>query len=542
VLRRETVFWFVVVVAIALGTVFRMVHVEHRLFWQDEAATALRISGHVDPEFRSIFDDRVHPVADITHFQQYDPHRGVWATIHGLAVEEPHHPPLFYILDHYWAMIFGSSIPALRALALIFGVLAIVAVYWFALELTSNRFAAGTAAALMAVSPFFVNYAGEAREYTLWAMMICVTSAVLLRAVRRSAPAIWVWYAVTMTIALYSDLLMLFVLVGHALYVLAIGHRNRNILISFALSGGAALVLFSPWIIIDLVRSRRIAVEMAWGFNPYPPRLYLEKWVFNFGAVLFDAEYTNMLLAPIAGVLLLFMLYGFIRAMRDETVSTRWMLLTLGGAIAVQQIATDILMHGHESTTARYLLPLWTALLVGLALFFGRRFMDASSRSAGVWLAVLCIVLLGSTVSSAINSSAIAWWDNNDNTPSTEIASVINASGPDPLVVSEGYWAEVMVLSHYVRPDTNFLLFKGEPPFPMQLARNSFLLVPSQTTLAAFRREPQYQLVPVPIQPMTSEAMLGFHRALKKTEATLANPIVWRKGFLYRLETRVASR
>ena len=535
-------FWCVVALAVVFGICFRVEHIERRLFWQDESATALRISGHVDPEFRSIFDGHTHPLSDIARFQEYDPHRGVAYTIRGLAVEEPHHPPLFYILDHYWAKEFGSSIPSLRALALIFGLLAIAAVYWFCLELTSSPLAGGAAVALMAVSPFFVNYAGEAREYTLWAMMISVTSALLLRVLRTRRRLGWVWYGLAMTLALYSDLLMVCVLAAHALYVFVRYYRDRKALVSFIVSSGIAVVLFSPWVIIDLIRSHRIAVEMAWGFYPYPPRLYLEKWIFNFGTVLFDAEYARMLLAPVAGCALLVLLYGAFRTMRDESASTKWMLGSLGGVIAFQQIVTDIAMHGHESTTARYLLPLWLALLVGLAIFFGRRLTETSARTYPVWAGTFCAVVLVAGISSAINSQAVAWWDNNDNTPSTAIAAQINAAGPAPLVVSEGYWAEVMVLSHYVRPDTKFLLFKRYPPFPLHLTANSFLLDPSATTLAAFRREPRYQLVPIPIAPMTSSAILGFHHTLEKVEPKVTNLSSWRTDFLYRLETRVASR
>jgi len=284
-------------------------------------------------------------------------------------------------------------------------------------------------------------------------------------------------------------------------------------------------------------------VQTQWALAPYAPRLMLEKWLFNTASVLFDAEYASMILAPVAGILLLLLIYGAFRMFRSERRSVALFLLTLGAVIVVEQVATDVVTHGHQSTTARYLIPLWTAFLVSSSLLFGRLIADESGAVRKGWFAAFCAVLMCATASSAINSSATVWWDNNDNYPSTSIAKDINASSTPPLVVSEGHWTEVLVMSHYLEPQARFLLFKTQPPFPLPIAQDAFLLAPSAATLRAFRAQPGYAVVPVPVAPLESAAILSFHKAVQKSEKDVvaSDRAKWQSTFLFRLESRVAS-
>ncbi len=535
-------FWLVVGLAVVLGAFFRVEHIDRRLFWSDESWTALRVSGHTYIEVRHLFDGRIHTNAEVNRFQQADPFRGLSATASGLAAEEPQHPPLFYILDHIWALAFGNAIPALRSPALLFSLAAIAAVYWFVVELGGSAIAAGAAAAIMSVSPFFVNYAGQAREYSLWALAISVTSALLLRALRRHSALGWVWYGLAMAVSLYSALLMIFVLIAHAIYVVVEKSEDRWSITAFAIAAVAAFVCFVPWLLVCVHGTHTIWAEQQWTRIPYPLTAFISKWAFNTDTVLFDAEYADMRLLPLAAVTLFVMLYTVFRVIRDERFRTWWLLVLLSVAIALPQILLDIATRGHSSTESRYMIPLWLSLLVAVALFFGRAL--GRSRSGGVPIlpfAGLCAVLAVATFSSARNSMAVVWWDNDDDYPSTAMAAEINASGPRPLVVSEGHWAEVLVMSHYLAPDTRLLLFKGTPPFPLPIARRTFLLAPSARTLAAFAREPQYALTPTALAPAESAALLGFRAAARKGHPGSAEGEA-PADFLYRIQVRVARR
>ena len=486
-------FWIVVAIAILAGVVFRIEHVERRQLKLDESISALRVSGHTEAEVEALFDDHRYSADRILQFQRSDRSEPLIATVSGLANEEPHTAPLFYLIDRAWAAIAGSSIPSLRLPALLFSVGAIAAIYWFCFELTRSTFVGGSAAALMAVSPFFVNYGGQARQYSLWIAMIAVTSALLLRALHESRPTVWIWYGVTLALLFYSDPLGLCVLAAHAAFVLVYYRRDRSNVVSFGIAAIFALVAFLPWMVIAIRGHSAIERGLAWTHIYVPLRAYVRAWYFNIAAVLFDAEWAYRRLSAIAAAAALLLTYAFYRAQRDESGQTAWFLATLALAIALPEILLDVATHRHGSTIARYLVPLWIVMLVSVAIFFGRRLATEGGRLNASWFGAFCAVLGVAGASTAINSSAIVWWDNHD-FPSAFMGRTIAATNSPLVLNTENPNPVVLVMSHYVAPTTQFLLFKSSPAFPLHLARNSFLLAPSKRTLAVFRKHPRYLL------------------------------------------------
>ncbi|MGH7661230.1 MAG: glycosyltransferase family 39 protein [Vulcanimicrobiaceae bacterium] len=500
----------ILVLFVAIGIACRIEHIERRSFWTDESWTALRLSGHTYAQVRSIFDGRIHTAGQIMALQK--PTGTVAETVAELAREEPQHPPAFYVLAHYWSRLMGGTPAAIRALALTFGLLAIVAVYQLCMEINGSRAGAVAASALMAVSPFFVDYAGQAREYTMWAALTAYSSTLLLRALRSGTRKAWFWYGGIMVLGLYSAVLMAFVLLGHGLYVACRYLHDRRVLVAFGCAATASVALFAPWIAFAVDAHARMSSSNEWLFTPYPVRIVAEKWLFNAGSVLFDAEYANLRLIPIAGAMLLVVLAGCVAFFREERHRSKWLLAAVGGAIALPQIAVDLAAHGHESTIARYMVPLWLVMLIGLGLFLGRRIERPSGALSVTWIAVLCGVLAVASASSVVNSSAIGWWDNNDDYPWTKMAAEINVTD-HPLVVSEGHWAAVLVMSHYVKPDTRFLLFTSVPT-SLPLTQNAFLLAPSQRIADALQRRYKFRVVPIRPYTQASAAVAKFHDAL----------------------------
>lgn len=495
-MNNARVFWIIVTIAIVAGLFFRIEHVERRKVKADESVTALRVSGHTEAEVRSLFIGRTYTVAQILRFQQVDPSTPVMATVAGLASEEPQVAPLFYLLDREWAAIAGSSIPSLRIPALLFSIAGIAATYWFCLELTGNVVIGGVAAALMAVSPFFVTYGGQARQYSLWAAMVAVTSALLLRAVRESKLRIWIWYGVAMALALYTDLLSLFVLAAHAAYMLIWYRRDLKRSAAFGIAAACALFAFMPWLTVVMRGHHAVAHDLGWTDTAMPLREYLKRWYFNIASVLFDAEWNNKWLTPVAAAGAVFLAYDSYRTQRHENRRTASFLAALALAISLPALLLDVATHGHGSTVARYLIPLWLAVLVSVAICLGRK-LTTSGRFQASWLAAFCLVLAVATVSSAINSSASAWWDNHD-LPSAFIGRTIAATDSPLVLVGANPNPVVLEMSHYVPPTTTFLLFASAPPFPLPPARAMFLFIPSKTTLDAFREHPRYVLQRVP--------------------------------------------
>jgi len=96
------------------------------------------------------------------------PSSAIWA-----GVNEPNHPPLYYLALHYWPSTqteFSARLPS--ALASVAG----VAVLYLIARRLSNRRVALASAAILAVSPLDIWYAQEARMFALATLFILVAA------------------------------------------------------------------------------------------------------------------------------------------------------------------------------------------------------------------------------------------------------------------------------------------------------------------------------------------------------------------------------
>ena len=91
------------------------------------------------------------------------------------------HPPLYYILLHFWVIPFGTSEAAVRAWSALPGVALVALCYLLGTEIAGRR--TGIVAALLAaLNPFQVYYAQEARMYMLMALLGAVCVYAVLKA------------------------------------------------------------------------------------------------------------------------------------------------------------------------------------------------------------------------------------------------------------------------------------------------------------------------------------------------------------------------
>ena len=90
------------------------------------------------------------------------------------------HPPLYYLLLHYWIARFGDTPYDARLLSALFGIGTIPIIYLIGKRMSGV--AVGLAAAIfLAVSPFHIYFAQEARMYTLLTFNAAVAMYALVR-------------------------------------------------------------------------------------------------------------------------------------------------------------------------------------------------------------------------------------------------------------------------------------------------------------------------------------------------------------------------
>ncbi|MBV8086326.1 MAG: glycosyltransferase family 39 protein [Chloroflexi bacterium] len=151
-------------------------------------------------------------------------------------------PPVYFLLLHLWRFAAGDTEYGIRFLSVLPSVLAGPVTYLVARRLGGRR-AGVLAAALMALNPYLVWLAQEARMYS-WALLWTVVGAYfLLRGLRGGRRLDWVLFTLANLLAVYTHLYSAFVVLAEAVYLLAI--RRPRWLASTVLTG----LLFLPWFV-----------------------------------------------------------------------------------------------------------------------------------------------------------------------------------------------------------------------------------------------------------------------------------------------------
>jgi mannosyltransferase len=166
------------------------------------------------------------------------------------------HPPGYYLVLHYWRAVFGPSEAALRGFSALCSV--VLAGFTFAVgrRLFQDELTGAAAGALVAVSPFQVYYAQEARMYALLAMWAMGSTWAVLAWWQRRRRAGWFLaaYASMAAAGLYTHYAFPFVLIAQNLAVALwlwstrgeeeTGHR----LLAWGGAQIAVVVLYLPWL------------------------------------------------------------------------------------------------------------------------------------------------------------------------------------------------------------------------------------------------------------------------------------------------------
>ncbi|MBC3364001.1 glycosyltransferase family 39 protein [Pseudomonas sp. SWRI154] len=114
------------------------------------------------------------------------------------------HPPLYYFFLHYWMLVFGDGVLAVRSLSAVADV-GTVLLGIKLMSLVATRRATWIAAVLLALLPISVRYSQEARMYTLLGFWLMGATVVLVCWVKEPENKIFpAFYILLMTAAFYT--------------------------------------------------------------------------------------------------------------------------------------------------------------------------------------------------------------------------------------------------------------------------------------------------------------------------------------------------
>jgi 4-amino-4-deoxy-L-arabinose transferase-like glycosyltransferase len=307
------------------------------------------------------------------------------------------HPPLHYLLMHYWMQAAGSSAFAGRLFSVLAGVLMVAVLYRLARNASGPRLAA-LAAGLLALARFHVWWSQDIKNYTLAGVFALLSLWLTLRlwdspaAVRRWRP--WLGYVAASALGLFSHYLVALIVLANNVYalirLLALWRQRRALpmreLGGWSLAQIAVLALFLPWLALHL--------RLATIWEPTPPVdlgffLQLTATLFSLGVVHNLNEYL-----PLVGGMLALAGLGAAWAWRGKAVRQRGAALLAGLVVVLPPLVIYVASLSPASFFApqiapRYLLMFSPAYLLLAALGV----LALSQRSPRLGLTALVIVV-----------------------------------------------------------------------------------------------------------------------------------------------------
>jgi mannosyltransferase len=179
-------------------------------------------------------------------------------------------PPLYYVVLHLWVRLFGTSEVALHAFSLLAALALIPVGLWAGWSLVSRR-VGWALAVLVATNPFLTKYSGEARQYSLLALLALVMFATYGHAFVLGRRSYLAPFAGALALALYTHNWSLYLAVALfiALPLACLAGRplaavTRDAVVGFGLAG----LVFLPWLPTLAFQARHTGAP--WSPQPGP--------------------------------------------------------------------------------------------------------------------------------------------------------------------------------------------------------------------------------------------------------------------------------
>jgi mannosyltransferase len=237
---------------ILLATALRLFHLGHQSLWFDEARSFTRASMSLPETLRQT-----------------------------LIVL---HMPLYSSTLHFWLKV-GHSETLLRFPSVVFGVLALPLIYQLG-RLCMGRRTGLTAALLLALNPFHVWYAQEARMYSMLMLFALSASYFFLRAVRDNSRRSWGGLVASCTLAYYSHYFAFFIPLIQFTFFLCTLRTHYRLFRKWVLSQIIAALPLAPWLVAYYAFACRSGQAWAHGLFPKPGLLAPVEtlWKFSLGS------------------------------------------------------------------------------------------------------------------------------------------------------------------------------------------------------------------------------------------------------------------
>jgi uncharacterized membrane protein len=166
------------------------------------------------------------------------------------------HPPGYYLLLRAGLTLFGHSEFALRFFSVLTGTLAVPLTYQLGRTLGGRRCGL-VGGLLLAVNPFGLWYAQEARMYSLLLCLSIAGGYAFWKLITQPGPRHWLWLALVSALAFLVHYFAFVFSLAQFIYLVATLRRTHRVLRWWVAAQVAAFLFFLPWAVAIATREGR---------------------------------------------------------------------------------------------------------------------------------------------------------------------------------------------------------------------------------------------------------------------------------------------
>jgi uncharacterized membrane protein len=178
------------------------------------------------------------------------------------------HPPLYYIILHYWINMFGDSEFSTRFLSTLFGLFSILMIYKVASHIF-DRDVGILSSLVLALSVFHIHYSQEVRNYALVALLTLFSFYFFIKLFEKNTPRATIGYIISSTLLIYTHVVSgPLVIVAQDIYLFTLLLFSTQIpkvdLKRWLFPQVIVFALFTPWLWILISQMSVMGKLISW--------------------------------------------------------------------------------------------------------------------------------------------------------------------------------------------------------------------------------------------------------------------------------------
>ena len=442
-----------------LGITYLIYFSQFKFIWHDETRILLHLFGYQQKELiEELYDGQPKTNEELLVYQKTNENKTWKDTFEAVIQASPTDSPTYIFLLKIWCSFFGESELALRSLSILIWTFFITCLYYLSWLLFTDKICALISTIFAVLSPRFVNYGLELWEYGLFSLMTVLSSIFLLKAIHsKKVAGIWIFYALSIVLGLYTHIFFIFVVLSHFTYFFSLQKlisffpRKRLYFISSLIF---PILLWLPWVKIGLTSNNSI---YSYAQYSWPLLKSLQRWALTVSSLfdgIFRLPFPSIILEVIAvGFFLFSLLYLIQKASKPTYLFILLMIICSFGSL----LLIDIVSHSRYSTIGRFYVPALIGVLLSISFLIGKNIVSHQPfLRMGSSLLCVSLIILGAIakIPQPIKETGFKGYGSNV----INTALIINQS-QYPLVIGE-FWVDILPLSRKIKAKTHYLLIQ----------------------------------------------------------------------------------